>query len=65
MAQNNSNKNKKISCFDCIYLQITWQPATPYACKAMGFKSKAIPSLEVFRNSGNQCMYFTPKPKKS
>lgn len=62
------NKNKKddnVNCFSCIYHQITWQPAHPYACKAMGFKSKVIPSLEVFRNSGVKCQYFTPKNNKS
>ena len=51
------NNQKRINCFDCIHLQITWQPATPYACKAIGFKSKIIPSMEVFKNSGSQCMH--------
>lgn len=57
------NNQKRINCFDCTHLQITWQPATPYACKAIGFKSKMIPSLEVFKNSGSQCMHFVPKLK--
>ncbi len=57
------SNEKRINCFDCIYLHITWQPATPYACKAIGFRSKMIPSLEVFKNSGTQCMHFRPKNK--
>lgn len=60
---NNQKSEKRVNCFDCIYLQITWQPATPYACKAIGFRSRMIPSLEVFRNSGSQCMHFRPKNK--
>ncbi len=59
------NNNKRVNCFDCIHLQITWQPQTPYACKAIGFRSKIIPSLEVFKNSGTQCMHFFPKSKPS
>jgi hypothetical protein len=55
--------NERINCFKCQFLQITWQPQFPYACKIMGFKSKMIPSMEVFRNSGIACQTFTAKPE--
>jgi len=64
IMKKDSGKNRsdnKINCFKCINLQITWQPAFPYACKAIGFKSKGIPSLEVFKNSREKCQLYTPK----
>ncbi|MDR2883787.1 MAG: uracil-DNA glycosylase [Deferribacteraceae bacterium] len=54
-------KDKKINCFKCKYLRITWQPKFPYACDALGFKSKMIPSLEVFKNSNMPCQMFAKK----
>lgn len=41
---------------------ITWDVRKPYGCKFMGFKSKAIPSLEVLRNDGRFCGAFSAKP---
>ncbi len=40
---------------------ITWQPTHPYSCKVFGFKSKSIPSREVFKNSGEACQLFQKK----
>jgi hypothetical protein len=37
-------------------------PATPYVCRAMGFQSKLLPSLEVLRIDGRFCHVFEPKP---
>jgi hypothetical protein len=34
----------------------------PYACKLLGFKSKALPANEVLRIDGRVCQGFTPKP---
>ncbi len=45
----------------CRFLQITWEPERPYGCRAFGFKSKRIPSLEVRDASGEQCLRFAPK----
>ena len=33
----------------------------PYACEALGFKSRALPSIEVLRSDGRPCQAFTPK----
>ena len=35
----------------------------PYACKLLGFKSKALPSIEVLRIDGRVCQGFTAKPR--
>jgi hypothetical protein len=58
MTKNNPNK---VDCFKCIYFKITWDKQKPYGCTAMGFKSKLLPSLEVYKNSGNKCLMFKKK----
>jgi hypothetical protein len=35
----------------------------PYACKLLGFKSKALPSIEVLRIDGRVCQGFTQKQR--
>ena len=37
----------------------------PYACKLLGFKSKALPAIEVMRIDGRVCQGFTAKKKPS
>lgn len=51
----------KINCRYCQHFFVTWEPKTPYGCRVMGFKSKFMPSMEVFRNSGLPCQNFTAK----
>ena len=43
----NLTVKNKINCWNCKYFYISWHPTMPYACRAFGFKSKNIPSLEV------------------
>ena len=50
------------NCFKCQHFAISWQPRTPYACKLLGFKSKALPAIEVLRIDGRVCQGFTLKP---
>jgi len=54
---------RRINCYKCEYLQITFQPNTPYACNAYGFKSKLMPSLAVYQSSGAPCSLFKAKQK--
>lgn len=54
--------SKGPNCWACRHLTITWDVRQPYSCKFMGFKSKAIPSLEVLRNDGRFCGAFSAKP---
>ena len=53
------------NCWECRYLAITWDVRKPYACNFMGFKSRAIPSLEVLRNDGRFCGAFSAKPRSA
>jgi hypothetical protein len=36
----------------------------PYACRLLGFKSKALPAIEVLRIDGRVCQGYTAKPLK-
>jgi hypothetical protein len=58
-------KEKKINCFDCIYFYITWDEKFPRGCKAMGFKSREMPSDVVCKSSGSECLRFRKKKQKS
>jgi hypothetical protein len=41
---------------------VSWDPAKPYACRLMGFKSRVLPAIEVYRTDGNPCRGFHSKP---
>ena len=49
------------NCFQCAYFQATYDPRTPRACRKFGFKCKNMPSLEIFANTGNHCIFFAQK----
>lgn len=53
--------SKKSNCRKCKYFYITWDSKAPNGCKAMGFKTKLIPSLVVFQSTGHNCLHFTEK----
>ncbi|PIE61923.1 MAG: uracil-DNA glycosylase [Desulfobacterales bacterium] len=52
---------KRISCYKCKFFYVTWAPSHPNGCRAMGFKSKQLPSVVVRRTSGQPCQMFQPK----
>jgi len=54
-------QNNIIDCFKCTHFTITWDKSKPYGCKAMGFKTKQLPSILVYRSSGEKCMLFKKK----
>jgi hypothetical protein len=56
-------EGKKISCFVCRHFFITHEPAHPYGCQAMGFKSRELPSSSVLRSSGKPCLLHVPKDR--
>jgi hypothetical protein len=49
------------NCWQCRFFGVSHVPATPYACRAMGFQSKNLPSLEVLRVDGQFCRAFEAK----
>jgi len=54
-------EREKIDCFKCKHFYITWEQSFPRGCRAMGFKSKEMPSDVVFQSSGMECMRFEEK----
>ncbi|OPY05365.1 MAG: hypothetical protein A4E67_01971 [Syntrophaceae bacterium PtaB.Bin038] len=52
--------DRRVNCFECRHFFITHEPAWPYGCKAMGFKSRELPCAAVLRNSGEPCLCIEP-----
>jgi hypothetical protein len=48
-------------CWKCLHHYITHDPRFPYACRAMQFKSRKLPCLEVLEASGEPCLMFQRK----
>lgn len=57
-------QSSRIDCLKCRHFYITWDELFPKGCKALGFKSRELPSLAVFRSSGMECQLFEPKGRK-
>jgi hypothetical protein len=60
-SNNTAPSTPRINCRECMSFYITWETATPYGCRAHGFKSAQIPSMVVFSTSGEHCLLFRPK----
>ena len=54
----------EVNCLACRHFFITYRPDHPYGCRALGFKSKELPSRVVLASSGLDCQAFTPKDGK-
>ena len=52
---------KGISCNSCKYFYITWNKKYPYGCRAMGFISAKLPSIDVLAIEGRDCLSFEEK----
>ena len=53
-----------IDCHKCRHYYVTWNDRFPHGCRAMGFKSRRMPSLDVRASSGRECLLFKAKPQK-
>ncbi len=53
----------KANCFECRHFFITNEPALPYGCRAMGFKSRELPCAVVRLSSDAPCLLLQPKGK--
>lgn len=56
-------KSERPNCQACLHFYITHEAASPYGCRAMGFKSLHYPAVVVFASSGLQCQLFQAKKK--
>ena len=51
----------KVNCWDCAHFAISWDQSRRYQCNKLGFKSRNLPSIEVYQADGRQCMSFVRK----
>ena len=49
------------NCWQCRLFAVSHNPYAPYACRAMGFQSRALPALEVLRADGHFFLLFVAK----
>lgn len=52
------------NCNDCAHHFITHDPAFRYGCRALDFKSRRLPMLDVAEASGQPCHYFRKSPRR-
>lgn len=52
-------------CLQCQHHYITWDASFPYGCRAMDFKSRRKPQLDVLESSGSPCLRFVPRRRPS
>jgi hypothetical protein len=48
-------------CLHCAHFSVSWDPAFPRSCDYFGFKSRNLPSHEVFMSTGRHCPAFRAK----
>ena len=49
-------------CRTCRHYYVTWDADHPHGCRALGFKSRRPPFLEVRRiTPGVACLYYTKR----
>lgn len=53
--------NRGPNCYGCDHFAVSWDATFPYLCKLMGFKSRALPAIEVLRVDGVFCRGFEDK----
>lgn len=53
----------EVRCNGCVFFYITHDATFPYGCRAMNFKSRQLPSREVFMASGQPCLLFSARPR--
>ncbi|HIJ78674.1 MAG: uracil-DNA glycosylase [Desulfobulbaceae bacterium] len=56
-----ANQDTRPNCMECFHFYITHEPAHPYGCRAIGFKSSQYPAVVVYKNSGIHCQLYRPK----
>jgi len=58
-------KAQAVNCWQCRHFATSWDPALPYMCRLMGFKSKMLPSIQIAQLDGRPCQGFDLKPQKA
>ena len=64
-APMDKEQPSRVDCLKCMHYVVTWEPKFPRGCKLYGFKSAYLPSVQVLRSSGLECMGFEAKELKN
>ncbi len=59
--RSGTNEALPFNCLDCRHYYVTWDRSFPHGCKAMGFKCKKSPAVQVREASGMNCQLFLKK----
>jgi len=54
-------KKQRVHCPNCKHFGVTWDPASPYRCRAWNITSKWHPAVAVHASSGLPCQLFERK----
>jgi len=54
-----------VNCWQCHHFATSWDPALPYSCRLLGFKSRNLPCMQVLQLDGRPCQGFEPKRAKA
>ncbi len=57
-------RDKQPNCHKCQYLKRTYRVELPYQCQQFAMSSSVIPSLYVWKTSGEQCKYWKDIPSR-
>jgi len=57
----NKSPNGGVNCWQCQHFSTSWDPALPYSCKLLGFKSRNLPCMQVLQLDGRPCQGFEAK----
>lgn len=49
---------ENVNCLKCKYYLVTWDARFPRGCKLFGFRGAMMPSITVYRSTGEQCQNF-------
>lgn len=57
--------DRQLRCNDCAHYYITHDVNFRYGCRALDFKSRRQPMMDVAESSGRSCLYFKAKLKNA
>ena len=61
MSEEKTPAERGPNCYQCRHFAVSWDPSLPYSCRLMGFKSRALPAIEVLRVDGVFCKGYVAK----
>jgi hypothetical protein len=52
---------ERVNCIGCRHLVTTWDRRFPYGCRLFGIQCAVHPSIEVRRESGEECSGYAAR----